>query len=258
MTKPFRLIPSSPFDVEKALRHHPDVGSWPDLARAMDLPARWVESEWASRAFAHVRYHGSALAKTVAFPDAHALADLFESVRLEEYGSNRTPDGYGAPYPNGGGCFLRGRGARDLAPFFKPRASRYIKTRKNGEFFCHGINGDTSTLLTVVKLRDEFRARVFGDDPDRAEQRFSFEAIRHDNGKLLVTAHDGLYLSRPWLAYLDAGESPFDMLSDSEKTLYRDSAARDEEAYACIAPDGKTVDVAAAAAAGIPIIADKY
>lgn len=251
-----KIIPRDPFDVQKAMEAHPDAKSWGELAAAMGLPERWRASLWAERAFEFILYHGHALARGVEFPNVHKISDLFESVRLEKYNSNRTRDGYAAPYPNGGGCYIGGRGGQNLSPFFRPHAKRYIKTRKNGEFFCHGLRGNTESLLTVAKLREKFVPHVLG--ARERETDFSFDAIQHDNGKILITSHDGRFLSRSWLAYLDVGETPFSMLSDEEKKLFRDTQARDKAARGCVADDGKTVDIAAAEQLGVPIVTDKY
>lgn len=255
-TAVFKIIPQDPFDVQKAMEKHPGAKSWGELAAIMGLPERWHASPWAERAFDFISCHGHALARGVEFPDVHKVSDLFESVRLEKYNSNRTHDGYAAPYPNGGGCYIGGRGGQGVSPFFRPYAERYIKTRKNGEFFCHGLRGNTESLLTVAKLHEKFVPHVMGCR--ERETAFSFEAIRHDNGKILVTSHDGKFLSRPWLAYLDAGETPFSMLSDDEKKQYRDTQAREKAVRGCVADDGKTVDLAEAERLGVPIVADKY
>jgi hypothetical protein len=254
----FRAIPSNPFDVQKAVEHYPSATSWADISDAMGLSDRWRQSQWAQAAFEQVKLHGIALAQTLELPKIRKIRDLFDSMRLEGYNSNRTPDGYGKPYPNGGGQFISGRGEftnyapHAIAPFFYPNATRYIRTRADGSYFCQGLRADTSQLLTVGLLRKEFY------DIAGPQSGGSFEFIRHENGKLLVIRRSDDSIFSSWVAYLDAGETPFSMLSDADKAAYLAAKNRADVVASCVDVESGTVDFAKAALHDVPIIRDKY
>lgn len=252
-------IPQSPFDVSDAMQKHPECKTWAELSDAIGLPEKWKESDWCQNAFVMTKEHGNPCSKPVLFPHIHKARELFESVRLEDYGSNQDSQHYLKPYPNGGGMFISGLRAKGFAPFFNSGGDSYIKVRKSGEFFCFGIRGKYQRRLTVAKLRKELESDVFGSFIEPQEEtRVSLEAVRHSNDKTLIICRHGEYLWNRYIAYLDPGESAFDMLPDQDKAEYAAYLERENHVKSLVSEDYKTVDFEGAKRLGVNIVYDKY
>lgn len=250
------IFPKDRFAVQQIIEKHPSAESWATAAKAEKLPEKWQESAWCQNAFEMIAEHGTPLARDVLFPKAHKLSDVFSYARFEKYGSNRTPDSYATPYPNGGGLFVSDSRARGFAPWFKSDARYYVRTRKKDDsFFCWGVLSGTQWLTVACLLPAVEKAALGRFIEPQDETNLSLEAVQHADGKILIILKHSHYLWTQYVAYLDAGQTLLDLMPDSDSIRWAEATRREKERAPVVRGDN-TVDRELAARLGIEIRQD--
>lgn len=214
---------------------------------------------WADRSFLTHKTHGF-VGRPLAMPTVTTWSGLFEKVELLPYleGGRTYYERHDTEQKNR--LFISGATrSKGLVHFGEMSAPLYIKTRKDGRFFCFGVRSRGRYTCSYATPTKSLRLALFNNLI--SDRWFSVEIVERNDGKILITGKDGHYIGSIWLALLDretAGPSPIEMLPETDQQQIRDYRAYQESVYSCVDQAAETVDFEKAAALNIEIVKDRF
>jgi hypothetical protein len=196
--------------------------SKPGIARVIQYQADKYPDNW-TRTYRTFKAHGF-VAKELLLPEARTVRDIFADVSLYEYqtgGRTRAEN----PYVRAGAAFISTSRARDFAYFGHLGADYSLR-----DGYAKHIKGGTYWLTGAVPTQAVVSA--YGSPTGADEWDIStFEVIRWEDGRQLVTVNCHNGFGTRWLAVLDAGETALSMLDDHERGEIEAEKARQIEAW---------------------------
>jgi hypothetical protein len=169
----------------------------------------WLRKHWE-----FLKARGFLMVRTIQYPNARAYTDLFTEARI----ATKSPGGdwyYLAEHsidPGISGSYGGKRGWADGrgGTCTHDGAGNRIRSHYGATYYS-----------VYVRVRPDIKVPQFFDSG-----KSSLQAIRHDNGKVLITAESSRFIGSAWLAYLDGTDSLESLLSPADQEfLARERAA---------------------------------
>lgn len=180
----------------------------------------WLAKHWE---FLHER--GYLTWQTVLYPKARAYTDLFESAKIVK--QVHLGKGKGTSYPAPEGMIYIAERSSGGKPSI---AGNYGGTRSLDHTRTYGdgtpIRQHYGATWHVCYVKPTFDCPEFPSGRNFGMQRGSFEAIRRDDGTILIVANSPNGIGSTWIAILDEGDSLESLLSvEDQEFLARERAA---------------------------------
>ncbi len=171
------------------------------------------------RAFQTIKAHGFT-GRALLLPHARKAADIFAHVGLYPYETGGLYR-HQLQYVQAGAAFVSGHRAKGF-DYFGRLGADYV--RDGRPYISGGLQVLTAAKPTPAVIE------AYGHGPGAGEWDLAtFEAVRWEDGRTLITLQAVNGFGRDWLCILDAGESAFAMLSEHERGEIEAERARKAE-----------------------------
>jgi hypothetical protein len=189
-------------------------GSKPGTGRLLQHIAAKYPDSW-ELYYRTIKAHGF-VSRALAMPEAKSVRDIFASVSLYPYeigGKFRSE----LQYVRAGAAFISGTRAKGF-DYFGRLGAIYEwspKWLERGDKV-RSVRSGTQWLTGAVPTHEVVKAYGAIAGPGEWELA-TFEAVRRNDGRILIIARSSNGFGNRWLALLDEGETALSMLDDHER-----------------------------------------